>query len=180
VGKKNARERLVEHGYLPMEASAMIREASDRNQHIAAQVHRFKRTSPPWALLGDVLMNVIFDEIFHHMRTRPNLVFDSYPRTPGQFEHFMHEMRHRRYDVRFGFLHAPEDVCRERACVSRAHEGRPDDAPHIHQRRMEIWRGNYRNLRKRAREGTQPGSIFDVNTVHPPEVVGQRVVELAV
>lgn len=175
VGKGGLRRHLVTRGFTEIESSAVIREVSELNPHIGDQV----RNKPASALLGDTVMNVILDEKLDTIRTRPNMVFDGFPRTIRQAEHLCDRLMSRRYRFRFVFLNAPDEVCQVRACVYRKHEGRHDDVPHIHQERMKIWHNNYRDLR-RGLEEVASEDIFEVDATPPLEVVIARVAHLAV
>jgi len=179
VGKTAPRRKLVQKGFLEIEASAVIREVCGWNPHVKEQVARFKASHPPSALLPDGLMNVILDEKLHRVRTRGNMVIDGFPRTLRQAEHLCDVLMQRRYRFRFTFLNAPDNVCQERACVSRAHEGRPDDVPQIHRERLLVWHRNYPDLR-RGLEVALPEDIHDIDATNPIDIVVAQIEQLAI
>lgn len=177
MGKGTLRKYLESIGFFGVEASTAIRTVCMKNTHIRAQVERFKREHPPSALLGDTLMNVIFDEYMHQVPNRGKQVYDGYPRTTQQVEHFLLIMAMRGYRPKFLFLNGPDKVCTHRALVSRKAEGRKDDTPDILKARLKIYRDEYPGLRMML-ENEVPGSCFDIDAVPPFEEVARQVMQV--
>lgn len=177
MGKGTLRKYLESIGFFGIEASTAIRTVCMKNPHIRAQVERFKKEHPPSALLGDTLMNVIFDEYMHQVPNRGKQVYDGYPRTIQQVEHFLLIMTMRSYRFKFLFLDGPDEVCTHRALVSRKHEGRKDDTPDIFKERLALYRREYPELRMML-ETEVPGRCFDIDAVPPFEEVAHQVMQV--